>query len=110
MDFILYGRGGDELVEGVTQLKYLGRPLDQYDNTWPEIHWNIRRAWKVWGRLGKILRQGGGGGQIPMYRKFSLGSGASSYVFWMGIVGHLGGDEKDGGGNPYKILKTDQVK
>ena len=28
MGFILYGINGDELVEGVTQFKYMGIPLD----------------------------------------------------------------------------------
>ena len=32
MDFSVYGREEDELVEGVINFKYLGRPLKQYDN------------------------------------------------------------------------------
>ena len=55
MEFSLFGREGYELVEGVTQFKYLGRPLDQYDNDWPEILRNTSRARKVWGQLGNIM-------------------------------------------------------
>ena len=37
MEFILYGREGDALVEGVSNFKYLGRPLDQTDDDCPEV-------------------------------------------------------------------------
>ena len=56
MDFSLYGIEEDDLVEGVTQFKYLGIPLDQSDNKRHSIFRNISRAQKVWGRMGNILR------------------------------------------------------
>ena len=37
MEFILYGREGDALAEGVANFKYLGRPLDQMENYWPAV-------------------------------------------------------------------------
>ena len=37
MEFILYRREGDMLVEGVANFKYLGIPLYQTDNDWPEV-------------------------------------------------------------------------
>ena len=55
MEFSIFGREGYELVEGVTQFKYLGRPLDQSDNGWPKILRNTRRLRKFWGQMGKIL-------------------------------------------------------
>ena len=60
MEFSIFGREGYELVEGVTQFKYLGRPLDQSDNGWPKILRNTRRLRKFWGQLGKILLREGG--------------------------------------------------
>ena len=37
------GKGGDSL-EGVATFRYLGRPLDQTDDDWPAVRWNIMRA------------------------------------------------------------------
>ena len=59
MELSLYRREGDGLVEGLTTFKYLGRPLDQTYNDWSIIRQNIKRARKVCGRLGKLLRQEG---------------------------------------------------
>ena len=39
--------------------KYLGRLLERSENDWPEVIQNIRKAWQVWGRLGKILQREG---------------------------------------------------
>ena len=47
MEFSIYGREVDSLVEGVTQFKYLLIALYQTDNIWPEIIWNVSREWKV---------------------------------------------------------------
>ena len=41
MEFSLYGREGDKMVEGVTTFKYLGHPLDQTDDDCPSIRQNI---------------------------------------------------------------------
>ena len=46
-------------VEGVEKFKYLGRPPDQTDNDWKAVLRNSKRAWSVWGRLGKMLRREG---------------------------------------------------
>ena len=56
MDFSLYEREVDDLVEGLTQSKYLVITLDQYDDDWPVIQYNIRRAQKFWVQLLNILR------------------------------------------------------
>ena len=55
----LYGIDVDELLEGVTQFKFMGIPLDQSDDYWTAILQNIRRSQKVWVRLEKILQQKG---------------------------------------------------
>ena len=55
VDFRLYGRDGDALVKEMSQFKYLGINLDQYDSNWSEILQNIRRARKVWVCLRNIL-------------------------------------------------------
>ena len=39
--------------------KYLGRLLDRSDDNWPAVLRNIRKAQKVWGLLGKLLRREG---------------------------------------------------
>ena len=57
MEFTLYGREVDALVEGVSHLKYMGRILDRSDNYCLAICQTKPRAWKFWDQLGKILRQ-----------------------------------------------------
>ena len=59
MEFSLYGIEGGALVEGVANFKYLVRPLEQTDYDWPEVISNIKRAQRVWGRLGKLIRREG---------------------------------------------------
>ena len=39
--------------------KYLGRPLDLWDDDWPAFFRNIRKARQVWGHLGKMLQREG---------------------------------------------------
>ena len=55
MEFRLYGRERDSLVEGVTNFKYMRRTLYQYDNNWPVICRNTRRVRKVLVFLEKVL-------------------------------------------------------
>ena len=55
MDFILYGIEVYTLVEGVTNFKYMGRPMDQTDNDWPYVRQKVKRAQRFWGGLGKML-------------------------------------------------------
>ena len=57
MEFSIYWIDGDELVEGVTHSKYLGRPLDQSNKDSPEILQNTWKAQKVWVQIGKALRR-----------------------------------------------------
>ena len=45
------------LVEGVKNVKCLGRPLYQTDNKWMEVLRSVKRVWRVWEILGKILRR-----------------------------------------------------
>ena len=46
-------------MEGVAKFKYLGRPLEQTDDNWPELRQNVKWAQRVWGRLVKmIIREG----------------------------------------------------
>ena len=42
MDFVLYGMEWDAIVEGVTQFKYLGRPLYQIDYDCPVVRRNFK--------------------------------------------------------------------
>ena len=39
--------------------KYLGRPLDLWEDDWPAVLRNIRKARQVWGHLGKMLQREG---------------------------------------------------
>ena len=55
MEFSLEGEEGDKRMEGVETFKYLERSLDQIDDDWLAVWWNIMRARSVWGRLGKLL-------------------------------------------------------
>ena len=52
MEFILYRIEGGAIVEGEETFNYLGRTLDQMDDDCPVVRQNIKRAQKVWGRLG----------------------------------------------------------
>ena len=49
-----------------------------------------------------------GGGIYPYVRIFLLDGGKISPVICLIVVVHVGGDEKDIGGNPCSILKSDQ--
>ena len=102
IEFGLCGRDVDKLAEGVTQFKYLGRNLDQYNNNWPYIYQSIRRA-RILGTAEKGTEIGGG--IYPSVRNFLLGCGASGSVVRLRIVGHVGGDVDNGGGKPYNIPK-----
>ena len=46
-------------MDNVENFKYMGRSLEQTDNDWPDVRRNLMRAWRVWGRLGKMLRREG---------------------------------------------------
>ena len=44
MDFSLEGGEGDERVDNMMTSRYLQRPLDQTDDDWTAVRWNIMRA------------------------------------------------------------------
>ena len=48
-----------------------------------------------------------GGIRYPCVRNVLSTSGEISSVVWLIIVGHVGGNDEDCGGNPYKIPKSD---
>ena len=37
MEFSIYGEEGDEILENITTLRYLGIPLDQTDDAMPSV-------------------------------------------------------------------------
>ena len=49
------GKGGDERVENVTMLWYLGRSLDKTDDDYPAVRRIIMRARSVLGILGTLI-------------------------------------------------------
>ena len=55
MEFRMEEGEGDEMVEGVATVRYLGRTLDQMDDDWPAVRQNIMRARSIWGRLGTLI-------------------------------------------------------
>ena len=46
-----------------------------------------------------------GGGKYPCFINVLLGGGASGSIVWLRVVGHIGGNDEDSGGNPYKLPK-----
>ena len=46
-------------MEAVTEFRYLGRLLKATDDDWPEVAGNIKKAWRSWGRLAKVLGREG---------------------------------------------------
>ena len=59
IEFNLDGEEVDNIVENVPTFQYLGQPLDQKDDDWPDVRQNIMCARSVWGRLGTLLRREG---------------------------------------------------
>ena len=59
MEFSLYGEEGDERLDNVPTLRYLGRPLYQTDDDWLAVRWNIMCARLVYGRLGTLIQREG---------------------------------------------------
>ena len=46
-------------LEMVISFQYLGRMISVADDYWPEVTWNLTKAWAVWRRMTRILvRQG----------------------------------------------------
>ena len=46
---------------------------------------------------------GMGGGIYPGFGNVSLDGGTSGAVFWFRVVGHIGGNDNEGGGNRHRI-------
>ena len=42
-------------LETVSTFKYLGRVITAGDDDWPLVVSNLVKAWKIWGRLSRIL-------------------------------------------------------
>ena len=70
MELSLTSEEGEDTIEGVALLKYLGWPMEKSDNAWPAVRTNIRKALQIWGRLGVILRREGGG-TLSILRHFT---------------------------------------
>ena len=51
-------------MERVEELKYLGPQLDQKDDDWMSILWNIKRYQKVWDPLRNMMYREGGDTQV----------------------------------------------
>ena len=54
----MFGLTGEEdlqCIKGVEVFKCLRQLLYQLDENWPAVLCNIRKAWQVWERLGKLL-------------------------------------------------------
>ena len=106
MEFSLYGRGGDALVEGVSKFKYLGRTLDQTDNAWPATKQNIKRVRTVWGRLGKLLIWEGADPRVVVISLQGGGTGGTN--FWIGDLAAFCRDGEECGGHTRGFSQVDQ--
>ena len=47
------------MVDKLVISKCLGITLNQTEDDWPVVRWNINQARKVWGRLGEFMRREG---------------------------------------------------
>ena len=57
MEFKIDVDKGDERVENVTTLQYLGQTLHQMSDDWPAVCRNIMRKRSVWGRIWTLLQR-----------------------------------------------------
>ena len=48
---------GDNIINSVTEFKYLGRILDNKDDDSKALQNQLGKARAVWGRIGKILKK-----------------------------------------------------
>ena len=55
-----------EKIECVENFSYLGRMLCRSNNNWPTVCRNVRKARRVWSRLGKLLRREGEDPQVAV--------------------------------------------
>ena len=78
------------LVEGVANFKYLGSPLDQTDNDWPEMRRNTKGERTVWRSLGEMLRRKGGDPRVAamLYKAVAK----VVLLFWIRDLGVFGSD------------------
>ena len=66
--FSLTGEDEAECIEGVEVFKYLRQMLDRSDEDWTEVLLNIRKAWQMLGRTGKMLQREGA--ELDVSEKF----------------------------------------
>ena len=55
LEFSMYGKEDEPLLQGVTKLQYIRRILKHMENDWPEVHRNIVKGREVWQILANIL-------------------------------------------------------
>ena len=80
----------------VTELKYLRRVLTKLNDDWPVVVANLRKPWKRWERLSRILVQEGDDPQTSMnpYKQMvetTLLFGAETWIIFPRIGSILGG-------------------
>ena len=51
-------------LESVSRFTYLGRVMTAGDDDWPAVAGNLKKAWKSWGRLSRILGREGATARI----------------------------------------------
>ena len=69
MNFSLYNREDDYLVERVTHSQFLGRTLDHTENDYLDMHRNIGKGRAVWRRLVMMLQWEGWKSGCKAYSK-----------------------------------------
>ena len=72
-------------LKAVPSFKYLGRIMTAGEDNWPAVVGNLEKERKIWGRIKRILEQGGGG-QENIGKCFQGGSSTGAAV-WGGDVG-----------------------
>ena len=100
IEFNLDGEEVDNIVENVPTFQYLGQPLDQKDDDWPDVRQNIMCARSVWGRLGTLLRREGVDTKVSasFYRavvRAILLYGSETWVLLASIVKRIEGIHTD---------------
>ena len=80
----------------MTPLKHLGRVLTAYDNDWPVVVTNMRKARRKWGRFSRILGWEGANAWTPgtFYKavvQAALLFGSETWVVNLNIGEILGG-------------------
>ena len=69
----------------VTSLKYLGQALTAAYDDWPEVVGNLRKIWKSWAHLARLLGQEGAKPRVSGI--FFQGGGTGGATIWVRDVG-----------------------